>query len=67
LPRPGKAWAPKIVKGETPTEGPRRRRRRATYTRTKGVRHLMAAYDLNQDKVYGHVTERSGLSPIPFT
>ena len=37
------------------SEGPRRRRRRATYTRTKGVRHLMAAYDLNQDKIYGHI------------
>jgi transposase len=55
LPRPGKQWAPVIVKGEEGTAGPRRRRRRATYTRTKGVRHLMAAYDLNQDKIYGHV------------
>ena len=36
-------------------QNPRRRRRRATYTRTKGVRHLMAAYDLNQDKIYGHI------------
>jgi transposase len=55
LPRPGKQWAPRIVTGETTTKGPRRRRRRATYTRTKGVRHLMAAYDLNRDKIYGHV------------
>jgi len=55
LPRPGKQWAPRIVKGEETTTGPRRRRRRATYTRTNGVRHLMAAYDLNQDKIYGHV------------
>ena len=55
LPRPGKQWAPRIVKGEETTTGPRRRRRRATYTRTNGVRHLMAAYDLNQDKLYGHV------------
>ena len=54
LPRPGKQWAPRIVKGEGCSE-PRRRRRRATYTRTLGVRHLMAAYDLNQDKIYGHV------------
>ena len=23
--------------------------------RTSGVRHLMAAYDLNQDKIYGHI------------
>ena len=55
LPRPGKQWAPMIVKGEPDTERPRRRRRRATYTRKKGVRHLMAAYDLNQDKIYGHI------------
>ena len=54
LPRPGKQWAPRIVKGEE-SDDPRRRRRRATYTRTKGVRHLMAAYDLNTDKMYGHV------------
>jgi transposase len=55
LPRPGKQWAPRIVKGEESAKGPRRRRRPATYTRTKGVRHLMAAYDLNQDKIYGHI------------
>jgi len=55
LPRPGKQWAPMIVKGDATTTGPRRRRRRATYTRTKGVRHLMAAYDLGQDKIYGHI------------
>ena len=34
---------------------PRRRRRRATYKRTKGVRHLLAALDMNQDKLYGHI------------
>ena len=55
LPRPGKQWAPRIVTGDESTEGARRRRRRATYTRTKGVRHLMPAYDLNQDKIYGHI------------
>jgi transposase len=54
LPRPGKQWAPRIVKGEE-RRRPRRRRRRATFTRSAGVRHLMAAYDLNQDKIYGHV------------
>jgi len=37
------------------TRGSRRRRRRATFTRHAGVRHLMAAYDLNQDKIYGHI------------
>jgi transposase len=55
LPRPGKQWAPMIVKGEENAKARRRRRRRATYTRTKGVRHLIAAYDLNQDKIYGHI------------
>ena len=55
LPRPGKQWAPMAIKGGGNTQSPRRRRRRATYTRTKGVRHLMAAYDLNEDKIYGHV------------
>jgi hypothetical protein len=39
--------------------GPRpRRRRRATYTRPHGVRHLLAAYDLNRDRLYGHVKPR---------
>jgi transposase len=56
LPRPGKQWTPMAVKGGSDADGsPRRRRRRATYTRTKGVRHLMAAYDLNEDKIYGHI------------
>ena len=55
LPRPGKQWAPMAVKGEGTSNGPRRRRRRATYNRTKGVRHLLAAYDLNKDKLYGHI------------
>ena len=55
LPRPGKQWAPRIVKDEEKPKRPRRRRRRATFTRTAGVRHLMAAYDLHRDKIYGHV------------
>lgn len=55
LPRPGKQWAPRIVKGDETPKRSRRRRRRATYTRTKGVRHLMAAYDLGRDKIYAHV------------
>ena len=56
LPRAGKQWAPVVsrrVKGSTAS--PRRRRRRATYTRTKGVRHLLAALDMNRDRLYGHV------------
>jgi len=55
LPRRGKQWAPMAVKGEASTKEPRRRRHRATYTRKDGVRHLMAAYDLGQDKIYGHI------------
>ena len=55
LPRPGRQWAPRILKGEDTSTYPRRRRRRATFTRTKGVRHLMAAYDLEKDKIYGHI------------
>src|SRR5215472_11216472 len=34
------------------------RRLRATYTRTQGVRHLFAAYDLGEDKLYGHIKPR---------
>ena len=31
---------------------------RATYHRDDGVRHLLAAYDLGEDKLYGHVKAR---------
>jgi transposase len=56
LPRPGKQWAPMATKSESADRDlPRRRRRRATFTRKNGVRHLLAAYDLNQDKLYGHI------------
>ncbi|HML00346.1 MAG TPA: IS630 family transposase [Acidimicrobiales bacterium] len=54
-PHPGKQWAVVGGGGEV-----RRRRRRATYVRRQGVRHLLAAYDLNTDKLYGHVTARKG-------
>ena len=30
----------------------------ATYTRTAGVRHLLAAYELGEDKLYGHIKPR---------
>ncbi|MFJ6780353.1 helix-turn-helix domain-containing protein [Streptomyces yangpuensis] len=30
-------------------------RRRATYTRPYGIRHLFAAYDLGKDQLYGHI------------
>ena len=56
LPRPGKQWAPMATTTESANQDlPRRRRRRATFTRHNGVRHLLAAYDLNQDKLYGHI------------
>src|SRR5260370_15177771 len=56
LPRPGKQWAPAATETSKGVGAePRRRRRRATYTRTNGVRHLMAALDLGADKMYGHV------------
>jgi len=57
LPRPGKQWAPAATKKtKRPAEkAPRRRRRRATYNRKQGVRHLFAGLDLSTDKMYGHV------------
>jgi transposase len=55
LPRPGKQWAPTA---KLRREGAKRHRRRATYKRTEGVRHLFAALDLNKDKLYGHIKER---------
>jgi hypothetical protein len=56
-PRPGRQWAAISGKNKEPGRPPRRRRR-ATYTRTKGVRHLFAAYDLAEDKLYGHIKPR---------
>jgi transposase len=53
-PHPGKQWAP-VAAGKGDVDAPRRRRRRATYTRPHGVRHLMAGYDLSTDRLYGHV------------
>src|SRR5664280_2132526 len=48
--------SPMAAKDESAEEAlHRRRRRRATYTRNDGVRHLIAADDLNQDKLYGHI------------
>ena len=33
---------------------------RATFIRPHGVRHLLAAYDLSTDKLYGHVKSKKG-------
>jgi len=60
-PHPGKQWAPAATTAATKaTEGQPGNppRRRATYTRPHGVRHLLAGYDLSTDKVYGHVKTR---------
>jgi hypothetical protein len=32
-----------------------RRRGRATYTRTAGAQHMFAAYELGEDKLFGHI------------
>jgi hypothetical protein len=56
-PHPGKQWAPQAAGPGDPNH-PRRRRRRATYKRPHGVRHLLAAYDLSTDKLYGHIKPR---------
>jgi transposase len=54
-PRPGCQWALAGGGGWRP-----RRRRRATYKRPHGVRHLLAAYDLRTDRLYGHIKPRKG-------
>jgi transposase len=56
-PRPGRHWAAISGKGKEPGRAPRPRLR-ATYTRTAGVRHLFAAYELAEDKLYGHIKPR---------
>jgi transposase len=58
-PHPGKQWAAPGGKHKNPDRQPRRRRR-ATYKRPHGVRHLLAAYDLGRDKLYGHIKKRKG-------
>jgi transposase len=58
-PHPGRQWAPRAG-GKGNPAAPRRRRRRATYTRPHGVRHLLAGLDLARDKLYAHVTRRKG-------
>jgi transposase len=56
-PRPGRQWAAISGKNKEPGREPRPRRR-ATYTRSAGVRHLFAAYELGEDKLYGHIKPR---------
>ena len=56
-PRPGRHWAAVSGKRKEPGRAPRPRMR-ATYTRTEGVRHLFAALELGEDKLFGHVKPR---------
>ena len=58
-PHPGKHWAP-MAAGRGDPASPRRRRRRATFKRPHGVRHLLAAYDLGRDRLYGHIKTHKG-------
>jgi len=58
-PHPGRQWAPAATRTGSQAR-PRRRRRRATYKRPYGVRHLLAGYDLSTDRLYGHVVTRKG-------
>jgi transposase len=58
-PRPGRQWARrKHRRRDDHDTSQRRRRLRATFHRTEGVRHLFAAFDLNANKLYGHVKPR---------
>jgi DDE superfamily endonuclease len=52
-PHPGRHWTRRAGGGSSP-----RRRRRATDTRPHGVRHLLAADDLNRDRLYDHIKPR---------
>ena len=56
-PRPGRQWTAVSGRGKEPGREPRRRMR-ATYTRTEGVRHLFAAYELGEDRLFGHIKPR---------
>jgi transposase len=60
-PHPGRQWAERGGKHKDLGRAPRRRRR-ATYTRPHGVRHLFAAYDLGTDKLYGHIKKTKNRS-----
>lgn len=60
-PHPGRQWAERGGKHKDPHREPRPRRR-ATYTRPHGVRHLFAAYDLGKDQLYGHIKKAKNRS-----
>src|SRR5881392_1393417 len=60
-PHPGRQWAERGGRHKDPDREPRPRRR-ATYTRPHGVRHLFAAYDLAKDQLYGHIKKTKNRS-----
>jgi transposase len=65
-PRPGRQWASVVRRNKKgSTDDPRRRRQRATYTRTQGVRHLYGALDMNRDRLYGHVEDNEEPDQVP--
>ena len=55
MPHPGRQWTTAGGGADRP-----RRRRRATFKRPHGVRHLFGALDLNRDRLYGHIKARKG-------
>jgi len=57
MPHPGRHWAERGGRHKDPDREPRPRRR-ATYNRNDGVRHLFAAYDLTRDLLFGHIKPR---------
>jgi transposase len=63
-PHPGRQWAAVSGKGKEPGREPRPRMR-ATDTRTAGVRHLFAAYELGEGKLFGHIKARKTRGPVP--
>jgi DDE superfamily endonuclease len=56
-PHPGRQWAAVSGKNKKPGRKPRPGRR-ATYRRTAGARHLFAACELGEDRLYGHIKPR---------
>jgi transposase len=63
-PRPGRQRAAVSGNGKEPGRAPRPRMR-ATYTRTEGARHLPAAYEPGEDKLFGHLKPRKTRTRFP--
>ena len=63
-PRPGRQWAAVSGKSKQPGRAPRPRMR-ATYTRTAGIRHLFAAYELGENKLLGAHQAAQDPRPVP--